>query len=336
MQRGGGWNRLVLLFLIGLAAAVTATAPFIGMHDVQPGSLLSGTDPLGSRIFWQLRVPRVLMAVEAGGALAVAGMVFQAMFRNPLATPFTLGVASGASFGASLAILLGLTARIGWVGLDTWFAFCGALLAIGLVYGLSRLRAELSAATLLLAGVAVSFCFSSLILLLQYLSDFTRTHRMIRWVMGGLERIVGYDDVLTVLPFVAARSAVGLWLNRELDMISTGDELAVARGVPLRQVRLTLFLTASIMVGAVVSVCGPIGFVGLMVPHICRLLIGPSHRLLTPATALFGAAFLAICDAVARSAIAPAELPVGRRTALLGGPFFLWLLVARGVEPGRQ
>jgi len=308
----------------------------VGVHHVRPGALLNGTDPLGSRIFWQLRLPRVLMAVEAGAALALAGMVFQAMFRNPLATPFTLGVASGASFGASLAILLGLTARVAWVGVDTWFAFCGALLAIGLVFGLSRLRAELSAATLLLAGVAVSFCFSSLILLLQYLSDFTRTHRMIRWVMGGLERIVGYDDVLAVLPFVAAGAAAVLWLNRELDMISTGDELAVARGVPLNRVRLTLFLAASIMVGAVVSVCGPIGFVGLMVPHICRLLVGPSHGLLAPASAMFGAAFLAVCDAVARTAIAPAELPVGIITALLGGPFFLWLLIARGAEPAGQ
>jgi iron complex transport system permease protein len=326
-------NRLVVLLLIAVVAlaAVVAT-PFVGIHEIRPGQLLSGSDPVAARIFWQLRLPRVLMAVQAGMALALAGMVFQAMFRNPLATPFTLGVASGASLGASLAILLGLTAQVAWIGVDTWFAFCGALAAIGLVFGLSHIRAEVSAATLLLAGVAVSFCCSSLILLLQYLSDFTRTHRMIRWVMGGLERIVGYDDLLTAAPFVVVGAAIVLWLNRELDMISTGDELAVARGVSLKRVRVTLFLTASVMVGAVVSVCGPIGFVGLMVPHICRLLIGPAHGLLGPATALFGAAFLAACDAVARTAIAPAELPVGIITALLGGPFFLWLLIARGTE----
>ena len=182
---------------------------------------------------------------------------------------------------------------------------------------------------MLLAGVAVSFFFSSMILFLQYVSDPTRTFRMVRWVMGGLESIVGLDSVLVVLPFVFAGCAVVLYFRHELNLITTSEELAIARGVEVDWVKFVVFLVTSIMVGAIVSVCGPIGFVGLMAPHICRLLIGPDHRILTPATILFGGAFLVFCDTLARIVIAPTELPVGILTSLLGGPFFVWLLLTK-------
>ncbi len=325
---------LVLLLLLALAMVVLAAAPFIGMQEIPVRALWQPIDAMSARILWQIRLPRVAMAFLAGSGLAVSGMAFQAMFRNPLATPFTLGVASGASLGASAYIHLGLSFSLLGIAGSSWCAFAGAWTAILLVYGLTHARQGFSTATMLLAGVAVSFFFSSLILFLQYLSDFTRTYRMLRWVMGGLDNVVGSDEVLGALPVLAAGAAAILYLTHELNLITTGDELAIARGVDLRRTRLVVFFTASSMVGAVVAVCGPIGFVGLMAPHICRLLVGSDHRYLTPATLLFGGGFLVVCDTVARTALAPTELPVGIITALVGGPFFLWLLLSRGEELG--
>ena len=152
---------------------------------------------------------------------------------------------------------------------------------------------------------------------------------MLRWVMGGLYKGVGYDEVFSVLPFAVAGSLIVLYLTHELNLITTGEELAASRGVEVNRTKMVLFFAASLMVGAVVAVCGPIGFVGLMAPHICRLLIGPDHRYLMPAVLLFGGAFLVLCDTLARTVMAPTELPVGIITALLGGPFFLWLLLGR-------
>jgi iron complex transport system permease protein len=323
----------VLVLLAVFAVLVVTAAPFVGMQDVPFQTAWDKSDPLASKILWQLRVPRVVIAMLAGAALAASGMVFQAMFRNPLATPFTLGVASGASLGASVYIHLGLGLSVLGIPGSTWFAFGGALCAILLVYGFTQIRQGFSTATMLLAGVAISFFFSSLILFLQYLSDFTRTYRMLRWVMGGLDNVVGFGDVRNVLPFVVAGALVVLYLRHELNLITTGEELATARGMAVGRVKIALFFTASLMVGAVVAVCGPIGFVGLMAPHICRLLIGPDHRYLTPATLVFGGAFLVLCDTLARTVMAPTELPVGILTALLGGPFFLWLLLGRSSEP---
>lgn len=309
--------------LVGIAlatAAGVAVAPFLG--------ILPLSDPRSGAVFWHLRVPRAALAFLAGSGLAVAGMTYQAMFRNPLATPFTLGVSSGAAFGATLGIRLGLTVSLLGVPAISICAFVGALASLVLVYGIAMARRTFSTAVLLLAGVAVSFFFSSLILFVQYLSDFAGSFRIVRWMMGGLET-VGYGAVLDVLPFVLSGSAVILCYARELNLLSTGEDLAVSRGVSLSAVRATLFTASTLMVGGVVAVCGPIGFVGLMVPHICRLLIGAEHRYLAPATLVFGGLFLLACDVVARLLIAPAEIPVGVITALLGGPFFVWLLVRR-------
>ncbi|HUT09650.1 MAG TPA: iron ABC transporter permease [Thermoguttaceae bacterium] len=318
--------------LLVFAVLVLAAAPFFGIESVPVSTLWRADDMAKADILWKIRIPRVLMALLAGAGLATSGMAFQAMFRNPLATPFTLGIASGASLGAVLCIHLGWNfVLLGFSGISV-FAFAGAGVAILLVYGLTHSRREFSTATMLLAGVAVSFFFSSLILLLQYLSDFTRTFHMLRWVMGGLENVVDFDEVLGVLPFVAGGCLVVLYLTRELNLITTGEELAASRGVEVYRTKMALFFAASLMVGGVVAICGPIGFVGLMAPHICRLLIGPDHRYLMPATVLFGGAFLIVCDTAARTVMAPTELPVGIITALLGGPFFLWLLLVRRAE----
>lgn len=327
-----GKRTIVLVSLIGFAAAVLVLAPLAGIESIPVGAVLRPADGgTAADIFWRIRVPRVLTAFAAGVALALSGMAFQAMFRNPLATPFTLGVSSGAAFGASLYVITGLAFSIGPVSGQSIFAFVWAGAAIAIVYGLTRVRRGLSTATMLIAGVAVNFFFSSFILFIQYMSDFTRSFRVIRWLMGGFE-IVGFEPVLTILPFVGIGGFVIFALTDELNVLTLGEDIALSRGVPVGRVKTALFFATSLMVGGIVSVCGPIGFIGMMVPHICRLLVGYDHRYLATATCLFGGAFLVLCDTLARSLIPPAEIPVGVITALLGGPFFLWLLLGRSRE----
>ena len=309
-----------ILTLITLATVIIlVVSPYIGLSNTLE------TD-IQQHILTQLRLPRVLFAFVAGAGLALCGMVFQAMFNNPLATPFTLGVASGASLGAALYVSLGFSFTL--IGIDgaSLSAFIGALLAISFVYSISHFRSGFSTETLLLTGVAISFFFSSLILFTQYLSNVTDSFRILRWLMGGLNT-VGYGDILQLLPFVTFCIAIILWLSRELNLLMAGDDIALSRGVSVQRIRYLLFLVTSLCVGAIVALCGPIGFIGMMVPHICRLLIGSDHRWLAPATLLIGGSFLILCDTIARLIIAPAEIPVGVVTSLLGGPFFLWLLI---------
>ncbi len=311
---------VTLVICIALVSiAIVLTSPFIG-------NIQTSSPEIQQHILSQIRVPRILLAFIAGSGLALCGMVFQAMFHNPLATPFTLGVASGASLGASLYVYLGLSFSLFGIAGTTMTAFAGAMITISLIYSLSRFRTGFSPETLLLTGVAVSFIFSSLILFTQYLSNVTESFKILRWLMGSLTT-VGYDDLLQLLPFVSFSVAIILWLSRELNLLSTGDEIAISRGLAVQRLRYILFITTSLCVGAIVAVCGPIGFIGMMVPHICRLLIGNDHRWLAPATLLFGGSFLIICDSFARWVIAPAEIPVGVITTLLGGPFFLLLLI---------
>ncbi|GAB4127954.1 FecCD family ABC transporter permease [Thermopirellula anaerolimosa] len=317
---------LVWVLLVGIAVPVVA--PLIGPKLLSPTLLWSG-EGLDARILRDIRIPRVLTAFTAGAVLALGGMAFQAMFRNPLATPYTLGIAGGASFAAALAIQLGLSASLFGVSSVSLAAFVGACGVILLVFGLTRLRADFSTETLLLAGVTLSFFFSSMILTLQYLSDPTRTFRMLRWMMGGLEGTAGYRDWLAVLiPALPAATALGA-MRHEMNLLTLGEEWAIGRGVALARTKAMLLGLVGWMVASVVAVCGPIGFVGLIVPHICRLLAGPDHRRLFPVTLVFGGAFLVICDTAARTVLAPTEIPVGIVTSLLGGPFFLWLLVRR-------
>jgi iron complex transport system permease protein len=317
----------ILVALFMGSVVVILTMPLIGMKLTPLQAVL---DPAGSgvegEIFWRIRIPRVLAAWLAGAGLAAAGMAFQALFRNSLATPFTLGVASGAALGAALSIRFGIALSIAGISSTPLWAFAGASVSILLVYGITRARRGMNTATMLLAGVAVSFFFSSLNLFTQYISDFTHTFRIIRWLMGGVQ-VAGYRSILEMLPLVLGGLIITLLLTRELDILTTGEEMAAGRGVNVARTRNLLFFGASLMVGGVVSVCGPIGFVGLMVPHICRLLVGPGHRFLAPASILAGGTFLTVCDTFARTIIAPAEIPVGVITALLGGPFFLALLI---------
>ena len=324
-RRRAAW---VLGVLAVVAVGSLLLCPFLGMERIPLAVLRGGADLPGNArtIFWNVRVPRILTAFVVGTGLSVCGMAFQAMFRNPLATPFTLGVAGGASLGAALYVRLGLSFAFLTVSGASFFAFLGALGSVFLVYGLTRLRRGFSTATLLLAGIAVNLFSSSLIMLLQYLSSFTHSFEILRLLMGGLETM-GYDRLLGLAPLVATAVLLLFALTHELNLMSVGEELAISRGVNVRRVKHILFLTTSVCVGGVVAACGPIGFVGMMVPHICRLLVGSNHRLLLPTTCLFGGLFLVVCDTVARVLVAPTEIPVGIVTSVLGGPFFIWLLV---------
>lgn len=326
-----GRNLSRLLLIAAFAAVMLGVSPFIGMEPIGPGILLKGGDPVRETIFWKIRVPRVLAGFLAGSSLALSGLAFQAVFRNPLATPFTLGVSGGAAFGATLYLQAGMVASMAGLPGRSISAFLGALLSIALVYGLTRVRKGYSTATMLIAGVAINFFFSSMILFMQYVSDFTQTFRIVRWLMGGVETVQSASLAVMAL-FALTGSVVLLCMVHELNLLTMGDDIAAGRGVDVRRSRKTVFMAASLLVGGVVSVCGPIAFVGMMAPHICRLITGDDHRILAPASFLFGGGFLVLCDAAARMIIAPAEVPVGVITALLGGPFFLWLLVRGASE----
>jgi iron complex transport system permease protein len=319
--------RLALALLLLLAAAAVIIAPLVGTQAVSLANVLHG-EPTASAIFWQLRLPRVLLALLAGAGLAVSGLGFQTLFRNDLAEPYTLGIASGAALGAVIALRMDVSESLLGLPLIAPASFAGALGATALVVGLALRRRQDSNSTLLLAGIAVSLSCSAIILFLQFLSDSTQTFRMVRWMMGGLA-VVGYGEVLWVAPWVLGGTLVLLLLRWDLNLLLTGEELAASRGVDLVRLRLKVLLVTSLMIGALVAVAGPIGFVGLMVPHILRRWVGYDHLYLAPACVLGGGAFLVLCDLAARTVMAPAALPVGVLTALLGGPFFLWLLVLR-------
>ncbi len=328
-------NRVAVLVLLAcVALAVTAAAPFVGIESVPLGAVWSDQEPAAAMVLWKIRLPRVTMALLAGTALAASGTVFQALFRNPLAEPYTLGVSAGAALGAVLTMQLELRLPLPGVSTVSLGAFAGAAAVVAFMYTLARLRRDFSVTAMLLTGVAISFFCSSLILLLQYLNDFTRTLRMLRWTMGGLESVVGMADVLQLLPFAVAGCLVSFYFSHELNLLSTGEELAASRGVEVEHVKILLLAVGALTAGAVVALCGPIAFIGLMAPHICRLLVGADHRRLLLAAILLGGPLLVVCDTIGRTIMAPAELPVGIITALLGGPFFLWLLLSRRPAAG--
>jgi iron complex transport system permease protein len=255
-------------------------------------------------------------------------MIFQALFRNPLATPFTLGVSGGAALGTTVWLRFGAPLFVVGISGSSVAGILGALGAVALVYGMAKIKSGFSTATLLLAGVAVNLFLSSLILLMQYFSDPGETFRMIRWLMGGFS-VVGFATPVNLAVFALAGLVPAALLTREMNLLLTGEELAGARGVNVDRTKKLLFLAASLMTGATVAFCGPVAFVGLMVPHICRRFIGADHRRLFPAVILFGGTFMVICDGLARTLLAPVEMPAGLITSLLGGPFFLWLLLRK-------
>jgi iron complex transport system permease protein len=316
-----------------LAAAAILFAPLVGSSRIHLGTVFDRSIPyadnIDAQIFFVARLPRVLAAALVGSALAVAGVVFQALLRNPLASPDTLGVSAGASLGAMMAITFNLDFSLLGVSAVPLASFAGSLGALAIVYGLSTARRRgTSALVLLLGGVTVQALLSAVIAFVQYLADFTQTFRNVRWLMGSLD-VASYSPILAALAPMAVAWAGFATLPRMLDLISVGSESAAARGVNIERTERIALVSASLATGAAVSLAGPVSFVGIIVPHLVRLIVGADHRLVLPASALFGAAFLIGCDLIARTIIAPLVLPVGIVTAILGGPVFLWLLFRR-------
>ena len=321
-------RRLALPFLFIFSLAVVAVAPFIGMQNIGISDLLGGADENIIRIMWDLRVPRVLLGWITGSTLALCGLIFQALFRNPLASPDMLGVSTGAAFGAVVYIRTGIVFSLfGAVSGLSLAAFAGALAATFAIYAAGNLRrGGMSEATLLLAGVAMSFLFGSLNMIIQFTGGYIDTFRMMRWSMGGIQA-VGFGPVLATLPALAVIFAVAFVTAPELNLFVCGEDIAESRGVSVVRLRRLLFFSVSIVIGINVATCGPIGFVGLLGPHICRKFVGTDHRKLALASLFFGGAFLVLCDTAARILWSPAEVPVGVLTSFIGSIFFLWLLV---------
>jgi iron complex transport system permease protein len=317
----------------GLLLAALVAAPLVGSTSISIARVFDGALPFAenvdAQIFFVARLPRVLVAALVGGALASAGVVFQALFRNPLASPDTLGVSSGAALGAMAAISLGFDVSIGGLTAIPLASLAGSTGALAIVYTLATARRRgMSTTVLLLAGVTMTAFFSALIMFMQYMADFTDTFRMVRWLMGTLD-VGSYAPIVAVLPLMLVAFGLLSTLPRPLDLLSLGADAAAARGVDVPRVERLALVSASLATGAAVSLGGPVGFVGIIVPHMVRLVVGSDHRLVLPASALFGATFLIACDLAARTVFSPIEVPVGIVTALVGGPFCLWLLIRR-------
>ena len=320
---------LILVILISITMG-SANVPPLRSIRILFQSILGfkgGGSETERTIILSLRLPRAILAGIVGAGLSVSGVTFQALLRNPLADPYILGVSSGAAVGAILAILFGLSTYS--LGLPL-ASFVGALLTILVVFYFGRQEGKIHPNTLLLAGVIIGSFLSALIMFFISVSQKEELHTIIFWLMGDFS-FANARAIFIILPYILF-GGFYLYLHaRHLNLILSGEENAVQLGVHVEKLKLSSYLSASLITAASVSVCGLIGFVGLIIPHSVRLIFGPDHRLLIPASALIGASFLIASDTFARTLLAPTELPVGVITAAFGGPFFIYLLRTRKV-----
>jgi iron complex transport system permease protein len=315
-------NRVTVVTAASLIAVVLCIAmlPLIGSAEVSYAKAWAGVSP-DYEILFQIRLSRVLLAIITGGALSLAGVLFQSLLREALATPYTLGVSAGASLGAVLAICLGWSAI--WLS-----SIAAAMLTLLAVLGVGAQRRMISPFTLLMAGITINSICMAGILFLHNIATLGQSIAITRWLMGGIES-VELEGLAWLAAPVIAGAVWTFFQGRNWNALAVGDEWAAIRGVPANRLMLSGYLVGSLLTGAVTSFTGPIGFVGLIVPHALRMSIGADHRLLIPSSFLLGGAFLALCDTVARVVLAPADVPVGVITAMLGGPFFIWILRTR-------
>ncbi|MEY8295935.1 MAG: FecCD family ABC transporter permease [Emergencia timonensis] len=313
------------------AADITIKDTLIVLTNKMTGLLETEADALGAKntIIWDLRFPRSLLAFLVGGALALCGGVYQAIFKNPMADPFVLGISSGAAFGATIGIILAIPAS--FLGLNTisFFAFGGAILAIFFVYNIAKVGKQANTTSLLLCGIAVNQLLTAVISFAMLLSA-NQMKKIYFWTLGSFSS-KGWDHVFNVLPYIIIGLIVIFLFAKELDIIVLGDETAIRFGIDVEKNKRILFIVTSLVMAACVSVSGIIGFVGLGSPHIVRLVWGPAHKKLLPMSFLLGGIVLCICDTISRSIIA-SEIPVGIVTAIIGAPFFIYLLRAKNTE----
>jgi iron complex transport system permease protein len=313
----------VLLVVLSLSLALGL---FVGTQRIQPSALLS--DDFARALFFRLRLPRVVMALLIGASLALCGAALQALFRNPLAEPYTLGVSGGGALGASVAIALGWGARIAGTPIVFLAAFGGAVLAVWLVRAMARAGAIALPGSLLLAGIVVNLLCSAAVLIIQYVVSPNSALQILRWIVGSLD-VVGFGTVTQMTVVLVPAWIALLAFSRQLHLIAMDEESAAALGVNVRFCETAVHLICSLIVGVTVATGGAIGFVGLIVPHAVRLMFGEDLRIVMPGSLVLGAAFLVVADALARTALSSGELPVGAITGVLGAPAFLWLLRRR-------
>ncbi|MZD06584.1 iron chelate uptake ABC transporter family permease subunit [Streptomyces sp. SID5785] len=325
---------LLTVFLTAALLLLALLSAGLGAYDLAPGDILASVqhrtglgghalDRVGESVLWNVRLPRVALALLVGASLGCAGALMQGVFGNPLAEPGVIGVSSGAAVGAVACIALGLNFLGTWT--ITVFAFAAGLATVLVVYVMSRAGGRTEVITLILTGIAVNAFAGALIGLFLTYADAAAVNQITFWQLGSLAQAT-WPKVLAVLPCAAAGLLLAPFFSRRLDLLALGERPARHLGVDVEKLRVTLILVIALLTAAAVAVSGVIGFVGLVVPHLLRMLAGPGHRFLVPGSALGGAVVLVGADLAARTLAAPAELPIGVLTALTGSPFFFWLL----------
>jgi len=325
---------LILIFLATIIVSLNLGFSAIPFSDIIKilinntpiiGNLANFQVPeLETTLIIQVRLPRIFCAALVGAALSAAGAVYQGLFRNPMADPYTIGASAGAALGATASIVLGVSISILGISSLPLFAFIGCISAVLLVYSISKVGSKVPVQTLLLSGIAVSIFLSAIVSYLQTLSP-EKLHQAQFWLMGSFS-YSEWNDALSTLPFVLLGIIVIAIYARDLNLLALGEDAARHLGVDLEKMKKVLLISSAFVTAAAVSISGLIAFIGLIIPHLTRLLIGPDHRVLIPASVFMGASFLIICDSLARIVVSPAELPVGVITAMCGGPFFLYLM----------
>jgi len=323
-------NILIFIGALLFSAFLIFLALFIGSSQINPADILSyifnssSVSASAAIIIGEIRLPRIILAFIVGAGLAVAGAVFQAIIRNPMVDPYIIGISAGAGTGVMLALFLGVEIAVFNLNSLPAFAFLGAVITVFTVYQLARVGNKLPVLTFLLAGVAVSFILNSMMSFLMVLRT-ENLQQLVYWLMGSLAGSA-WGDIKMILPYFLTAFAVILFYLKDLNILLLGEESARHLGLNVERTKIILLGAASLLTASVVSVSGSIGFIGLVVPHIARMIIGPDHRRLIPLAALFGASFLLLADTAARTIMAPMELPVGIITAFAGGPYFIYLL----------
>jgi len=314
---------IALAVLLLLLSAATVISFFLGSVFIPPSELMK------SNIFWQIRLPRIILSALIGLLLSISGVILQGVLRNPLADPYILGISAGGAVGAAVSMALGAQFVVLGMSSVPATAFIFSLAAVFVVYKLSQVAGRTSSETLILSGVALSaFCAAILSLIIILTGNLQSIYF---WLLGSLSS-ASWGNVLTVLPYALIGSGLSYYYSKELNALLLGEEMALTLGIEVEAVRLILITLASLMAAAAVSVAGLIGFVGLIVPHWVRLLIGPNHRYLIPVSALSGMLLMVVADTIARTVLSPTEIPIGIVMALAGAPFFLYLLRKKRVE----
>jgi len=316
--------KLIGLFITSLVCIFLF--PYIGRGEIDFST------EQGQFILDQLRFPRVMMAFTAGAGLSLAGLLFQGLFRNNLATPYTLGVSSGAAFMVSLWIKLGLTFSFAWFNGLAIAGFLGALMSVTIVMALASALKRFEPSTMILAGIGQGMFFSSAVLLIQYFGSVFEVNRMVQWTFGGVQ-VIGYQSVFKILPVLIIVSCLAYIKSGALNVITLDEDLALSRGINTTRLRKYLFFLTSVLVGFIIAEAGPIAFIGLLAPHAMKKIFKIDYRVLIPACLMFGGISLAFCDLLSRIISQNMEIPVGIITAFLGGPFFLFVLI-KGREEG--